>query len=69
MVCLQLCGVRGGGSAAAQSLFWQARRGLSFILAFESIRERNVAIMLARRSAFDCNVSSISSMFRFGMMN
>lgn len=53
---MQLCGVRGGGSAAAQSIFWQARRGLSFILAFESIRERNVAIMLARRYAFDCNI-------------
>ncbi|ONK78504.1 uncharacterized protein A4U43_C02F19470 [Asparagus officinalis] len=53
---MQLCGVRGGGSAAAQSLFWQARRGFSFLLAFESIRERNVAIMLARRYAFDCNI-------------
>lgn len=54
---MQLCGVRGGGSAAAQSVFWQARRGLSFILSFESIRERNVAIMLARRYAFDCNIT------------
>lgn len=51
-----LCGVRGGGNAAVQSVFWQARRGLSFILAFETIRERNAAIMLARRYARDCNI-------------
>ncbi|KAL0926364.1 hypothetical protein M5K25_002586 [Dendrobium thyrsiflorum] len=53
---MQLCGVRGSGSAAAQSLFWQAKSGLSFSLAFESTRERNAAIMLARRYAFDCNI-------------
>ncbi|MQL75826.1 hypothetical protein Taro_008219 [Colocasia esculenta] len=53
---MQLCGVRGGGNAAAQALFWQAKRGLSFTLAFESERERNAAIMLARRFAFDCNI-------------
>ncbi|KAK6138253.1 hypothetical protein DH2020_028000 [Rehmannia glutinosa] len=46
---------RGGGNAAAQSVYWQAKIGLSFILAFESERERNAAIMLARRFAFDCN--------------
>ncbi|KAK1294446.1 hypothetical protein QJS10_CPA16g01172 [Acorus calamus] len=44
---MQLCGVRGAGNAAAQALFWQAKRGLSFTLAFESERERNAAIMLA----------------------
>ncbi|KAJ6777494.1 STOMATAL CLOSURE-RELATED ACTIN-BINDING PROTEIN 1 [Salix koriyanagi] len=49
---MQLCGVRGGGNAAAQALFWQAKKGLSFVLAFESARERNAAIMLARRFAF-----------------
>jgi hypothetical protein len=38
-------------------LFWQAKKGVSFVLAFESARERNAAIMLARRFAFDCNVS------------
>lgn len=54
---LQLCGVRGGGNAAAQALYWQAKKGLSFVLAFESDRERNAAIMLARRYAFDCNVN------------
>ncbi|KAF3453138.1 hypothetical protein FNV43_RR03573 [Rhamnella rubrinervis] len=53
---MQLCGVRGGGNAAAQALFWQAKKGVSFVLAFESERERNAAIMLARRFAFDCNI-------------
>ncbi|XP_058107393.1 stomatal closure-related actin-binding protein 1-like [Magnolia sinica] len=53
---MQLCGVRGGGNAAAQALFWQPKKGLSFALAFESERERNAAIMLARRFAFDCNI-------------
>ncbi|KAF5727583.1 hypothetical protein HS088_TW22G01279 [Tripterygium wilfordii] len=51
-----LCGVRGGGNAAAQAVFWQAKNGLSFVLAFETERERNAAIMLARRFAFDCNI-------------
>ncbi|XP_047307970.1 stomatal closure-related actin-binding protein 1-like [Impatiens glandulifera] len=53
---MQLCGVRGGGNAAAQALFWQANSSLSFVLAFESERERNAAVMLARRFAFDCNI-------------
>jgi|UniRef100_A0A2N9FYI3 hypothetical protein len=53
---MQLCGVRGGGNAAAQALFWQAKKGLSFVIAFESERERNAVIMLARRFAFDCNI-------------
>ncbi|CAI8586668.1 unnamed protein product [Vicia faba] len=53
---MQLCGVRGGGNAAAQALFWQPKHGQSFVLAFESQRERNAAIMLARRFAFDCNI-------------
>ncbi|XVF69448.1 hypothetical protein PTKIN_Ptkin11bG0082700 [Pterospermum kingtungense] len=53
---MQLCGVRGGGNAAAQALFWQAKKGLSVVLAFESGRDRNAAIMLARRFAFDCNI-------------
>lgn len=53
---MQLCGVRGGGNAAPQALFWQVKNGTSFILAFESERERNAAIMLARRFAFDCNI-------------
>jgi hypothetical protein len=54
---MQLCGVRGGGNAAAQALYWQAKKGVSFVIAFESERERNAAIMLARRFACDCNVT------------
>ncbi|VVB01667.1 unnamed protein product [Arabis nemorensis] len=54
---MQLCGVRGGGNAAAQALYWQAKKGVSFVVAFESERERNAAIMLARRFACDCNVT------------
>ncbi|KAK8641265.1 hypothetical protein V6N13_010680 [Hibiscus sabdariffa] len=54
---MQLCGVRGGGNAAAQALFWQAKKGFSVVLAFESERERNAAIMLARRFSFDCNIT------------
>ncbi|KAJ8543858.1 hypothetical protein K7X08_025476 [Anisodus acutangulus] len=53
---MQLCGVRGGGNAAAQAAFWQVKTGLSFVLAFETERERNAAIMLARRFAYDCNI-------------
>ncbi|KAJ9146616.1 hypothetical protein P3X46_028856 [Hevea brasiliensis] len=53
---MQLCGVRGGGNAATQALYWQVNKGLSFVLAFESERERNAAVMLARRFAFDCNI-------------
>ncbi|XP_057467106.1 stomatal closure-related actin-binding protein 1-like [Actinidia eriantha] len=53
---MQLCGFRGGGNSAAKSLFWQVRKGQSFVLVFESERERNAAIMLARRYALDCNV-------------
>ncbi|CAI9106200.1 OLC1v1005293C7 [Oldenlandia corymbosa var. corymbosa] len=53
---MQLCGVRGGGNAAAQAAFWQPKSDVSFVLAFESERERNAAIMLARRFAFDCNI-------------
>ncbi|KAG5556028.1 hypothetical protein RHGRI_006606 [Rhododendron griersonianum] len=56
-VTMQLCGFRGGGNSAAKSLFWQARKGQSFVLVFETERERNAAIMLARRYALDCNVS------------
>nr|CAD1829578.1 unnamed protein product [Ananas comosus var. bracteatus] len=53
---MQLCGVRGGGNAAAKAVFWQSKKGLVFTLAFESERERNAAIMLARKFASDCNV-------------
>lgn len=53
---MQLCGVRGGGDAAPQAMFWQPREGLSLVLGFETARERNSAIMLARRFAIDCNI-------------
>eukprot|EP00257_Ricinus_communis_P004257 XP_002517279.2 stomatal closure-related actin-binding protein 2 isoform X1 [Ricinus communis] len=53
---MQLCGVRTNGNAAAKALFWQPRKGLSYVLTFESERERNAAIMLARKYAYDCNV-------------
>ncbi|KAI3682309.1 hypothetical protein L1987_82205 [Smallanthus sonchifolius] len=53
---MQLCGFRGGGNVAAKSLFWQSRKGQSFVLVFETERERNTAIVLARRYALDCNV-------------
>ncbi|KAJ7972087.1 Stomatal closure-related actin-binding protein 1 [Quillaja saponaria] len=53
---MQLCGVRGNANNAAKALFWQARKGLSFVLTFESERERNAAIMIARKYALDCSV-------------
>ncbi|KAI4988147.1 hypothetical protein ZWY2020_029777 [Hordeum vulgare] len=53
---MQLCGVRGGGEAASQAMFWRPRSDLSFSVAFETARERNTAIMLARRFAIDCNI-------------
>ncbi|KAK2416571.1 Stomatal closure-related actin-binding protein 3 [Trifolium repens] len=53
---MQLCGVRSDVGNAAKSLFWQARKGLSFVLTFESEKDRNVAIMIARKHALDCNV-------------
>lgn len=55
---MKLCGVRGDGNAAAKSLFWQPRKGLSYVLTCESERERNAAIMVARKHALDCSVSS-----------
>ncbi|KAM7524413.1 hypothetical protein LguiA_014315 [Lonicera macranthoides] len=53
---MQLCGFRGGGNSAAKSIFWQARKGQSFVLVFESERERNAALVFARKYALDCNV-------------
>ncbi|KAG8078226.1 hypothetical protein GUJ93_ZPchr0007g3993 [Zizania palustris] len=53
-----LCGSpRGGGNAAAKAVFWQARKGLSYTLAFETDRDRNAAIMLARKFASNCNIT------------
>ncbi|XP_047317905.1 stomatal closure-related actin-binding protein 3-like [Impatiens glandulifera] len=53
---MQICGFRGGGNSAAKLLFWQARKGQSFILLFESELDRNAAIMLARRCGLHCSV-------------
>ncbi|KAL3637111.1 Stomatal closure-related actin-binding protein 3 [Castilleja foliolosa] len=53
---MQLCGFRGGGNSAAKSLFWQSQKGQSFVLVFESERERNGVLVLARKYAFDCSV-------------
>uniref|UniRef100_A0A0E0KE14 Stomatal closure-related actin-binding protein coiled-coil domain-containing protein n=1 Tax=Oryza punctata TaxID=4537 RepID=A0A0E0KE14_ORYPU len=53
---MQLCGVQGGGEAASQAMFWRPRNDLSMVLAFETTRERNTAIMLTRRFAIDCNI-------------
>ncbi|KAI4363967.1 hypothetical protein MLD38_020116 [Melastoma candidum] len=53
---MQLCGVRSDGSNAAREVFWQARKGLSFVLTFVSERERNAALILARKYALDSNV-------------
>nr|GMC90271.1 stomatal closure-related actin-binding protein 3-like [Ipomoea batatas] len=54
---MQLCGFRGGGNSAAKSLFWQPRKGQSFVLVFDSERERNGALVLARKHALECNVN------------
>ncbi|XP_039050319.1 stomatal closure-related actin-binding protein 3-like isoform X2 [Hibiscus syriacus] len=51
-----LCGARGQANAPAKSLFWQPRKGLSYVLTFESDKERNAAIMVARKHALDCKV-------------
>ncbi|WCJ28984.1 Stomatal closure-related actin-binding protein 3 [Euphorbia peplus] len=64
---MQLCGVRGGGNAAAQAVYWLANKGISFVLAFESERERNAAIMLARRFAYDCNIMLAGPDVRSGL--
>ena len=57
ILIIQLCGVRGNIKAPAKALFWQPRKSLTFTLTFESEQERNTAVALARKYAFDCNVS------------
>jgi hypothetical protein len=54
---LQLCGARGGGQAASRALYWVANKSVSLMLVLESERERNAAILLARRFARDQDVS------------
>ena len=62
-VDMQLCGARGGGDAAPRSMYWVAHRNLTFMLVLDSERERNAAIMLARRFAYDCNVWTLRSYY------
>lgn len=54
---IQLCGARGGGQAASRALYWVANKSHSLMLVLESERERNAAILLARRFARDQNVT------------
>uniref|UniRef100_A0A7I4DZ50 Stomatal closure-related actin-binding protein 1 n=1 Tax=Physcomitrium patens TaxID=3218 RepID=A0A7I4DZ50_PHYPA len=54
---VQLCGARGGGQAASRALYWVANKSVSLMLVLESERERNAAILLARRFARDQNVT------------
>ncbi|VVB02951.1 unnamed protein product [Arabis nemorensis] len=56
---MQLCGVRCNANVPAKSLFWQPRKGLTFLLTFESEQERNAAIVLSRKYAYDCNVTLV----------
>mmetsp|Transcript_62778 Transcript_62778/g.198836 ORF Transcript_62778/g.198836 Transcript_62778/m.198836 type:complete len:473 (+) Transcript_62778:208-1626(+) len=48
---MQVCGARGGGDAAALGLFLALKPKLIFMLACESARERNAAVMLIRSMA------------------
>ena len=48
---LQVCGARGGGDAAAQGLFLAFGPQLVFMLACESARQRNAAILIIRHFA------------------
>ena len=48
---MQVCGARGGGDAAAQGLFLALSPSLVFMLACESAKQRNAAILLIRERA------------------
>ncbi|KAH0930640.1 hypothetical protein HID58_016367 [Brassica napus] len=56
---MQMCGVRDNANVPAKTLFWQPRKGLSFLLTFESEQERNAAIVLSRKYAYDCSVTLV----------
>jgi len=56
---MQVCGARGGGDAAAQGLFLALDPSQVFMLACESARERNAAIMLIRKFAEECAVNLV----------
>ena len=53
---MQVCGARGGGDAAAQGLFLALSPSLVFMLACESAKQRNAAIMLIRKRAAEKRV-------------
>ena len=48
---MQICGARGGGDAAGQGLFLALHPSQVFMLALQSPRERNAAILLTRSMA------------------
>eukprot|EP00958_Prasinococcus_capsulatus_P029685 scaffold7614_cov417-Prasinococcus_capsulatus_cf.AAC.6 len=48
---MQVCGARGGGDAAGQGLFLALHPSQVFMLALQSPRERNAAILLVRSMA------------------
>lgn len=50
---MQVCGARGGGDAAAQGLFLALSPSLVFMLACESAKQRNTAILLIRARALE----------------
>lgn len=50
---MQVCGARGGGDAAAQGLFLALSPSLVFMLACESAKQRNTAILLIRSRALE----------------
>ena len=50
---------RGGGDAAAQGLFVALTQSTVLMLACESARERNAAIMLMRRFAGECGFAVV----------
>mmetsp|Transcript_9029 Transcript_9029/g.15507 ORF Transcript_9029/g.15507 Transcript_9029/m.15507 type:complete len:648 (-) Transcript_9029:247-2190(-) len=54
---MQVCGARGAGDAASQGLFLALSPQLVFMLACESSRERNAAIMLMRKFAGVKNIA------------
>ncbi|KAJ0259428.1 Stomatal closure-related actin-binding protein 2 [Hirschfeldia incana] len=59
---MQMCGVRDNAKVPAKTLFWQPRKGMTFLLTFETEQERNAAIVLSRKYAYDCSVSQFLSL-------
>ena len=50
-LCLQVCGARGPGSSAAQSMFLEVRQGQAYMLGLPSAQERNICIAVIRAKA------------------